>query len=106
MKRLPYDAAISRFGTDRPDTRFGLELVDLADALAGTEFKVFRGVIDSGGAVRGLNAGRHDLPRSALDGLIARAQELGARDSSGPSARGTDGARRPRSSLPPRSWQR
>jgi aspartyl-tRNA synthetase len=79
MKRLPYDEAISRYGTDRPDTRFGLELVDLADVLAETEFKVFRGVIDSGGAVRGLNAGRRDLPRSALDGLISRAQELGAK---------------------------
>jgi len=79
MKRLPYDEAISRFGTDRPDTRFGLELVDLADTLAGTEFKVFRGAIDSGGAVRGLNAGRREMPRSALDGLITRAQELGAK---------------------------
>jgi aspartyl-tRNA synthetase len=79
MKRLPYDEAISRYGTDRPDTRFGLELVDLAEALTETEFKVFRGVIDSGGAVRGLNAGRRDLPRSALDGLISRAQELGAK---------------------------
>jgi aspartyl-tRNA synthetase len=79
MKRLPYDEAISRYGTDRPDTRFGLELVDLADALAETEFKVFRGVIDSGGAVRGLNAGRREMPRSALDGLISRAQELGAK---------------------------
>jgi aspartyl-tRNA synthetase len=79
IKRLPYDEAISRFGTDRPDTRFGLELVDLAGALARTEFKVFRSVIDSGGAVRGLNAGRRELPRSALDGLISRAQELGAK---------------------------
>jgi aspartyl-tRNA synthetase len=79
LKRLPYDEAISRYGTDRPDARFGLELVDLADALAETEFKVFRGVIDSGGAVRGLNAGRREVPRSALDGLISRAQELGAK---------------------------
>jgi aspartyl-tRNA synthetase len=79
MRRLPHDEAISRYGTDRPDTRFGLELVDLADALATTEFKVFRSVIDSGGVVRGLNAGRRELPRSALDGLIARAQELGAK---------------------------
>jgi aspartyl-tRNA synthetase len=79
MRRLPYDEAIARFGTDRPDTRFGLELVDLADALAGTEFKVFRSVIDSGGAVRGINAGARELPRSALDGLIERAQELGAK---------------------------
>jgi aspartyl-tRNA synthetase len=79
MRRLPYDEAIARFGTDRPDTRFGLELVDLADALAATEFKVFRSVIDSGGAVRGINAGARELPRSALDGLIGRAQELGAK---------------------------
>ena len=79
MRRLPYDEAISRYGTDRPDTRFGLELVDLADTLAGTEFKVFRGVIDGGGAVRGLNAGTREMPRSALDGLISRAQELGAK---------------------------
>jgi aspartyl-tRNA synthetase len=79
MRRLPYDEAISRYGTDRPDTRFGLELVDLADTLAETEFKVFRGVIDGGGAVRGLNAGAREMPRSALDGLIARAQELGAK---------------------------
>ena len=79
MRRLSYDEAISRYGTDRPDTRFGLDLVDLSDALAQTEFKVFRSVIDSGGEARGLNAGARDLPRSALDGLISRAQELGAK---------------------------
>jgi aspartyl-tRNA synthetase len=79
MRRMPYDEAIFRYGTDRPDTRFGLELVDLADELSATEFKVFRSVIDSGGAVRGLNAGARELPRSALDGLIERAQELGAK---------------------------
>ena len=79
IERLPYDEAMSRFGTDRPDMRFGLELVDLGDALAETEFKVFRSVIESGGAVRGLNVGRRELPRSELDGLIARAQELGAK---------------------------
>ena len=79
IARIPYDEAMSRFGTDRPDLRFGLELVDLGEALAETEFKVFRGAIESGGAVRGLNAGRRELPRSELDGLIARAQELGAK---------------------------
>jgi aspartyl-tRNA synthetase len=79
IERLPYDEAMSRFGTDRPDMRFGLELVDLGDALAETEFKVFRGAIESGAAVRGLNAGRRELPRSELDGLISRAQELGAK---------------------------
>ncbi|HWM54156.1 MAG TPA: aspartate--tRNA ligase [Solirubrobacterales bacterium] len=79
MQRLPYDEAMDRFGTDRPDLRFGLELVDLGDALSETEFKVFRSVLDGGGAVHGLNAGRRDMPRSALDGLISRAQELGAK---------------------------
>jgi aspartyl-tRNA synthetase len=79
IERLGYDEAMSRFGTDRPDLRFGLELVDLSEALAETEFKVFRGAIESGGAVRALNAGRRELPRSELDGLISRAQELGAK---------------------------
>jgi aspartyl-tRNA synthetase len=79
MDRLPYDEAMSRFGTDRPDLRYGLELVDLTDALRETEFKVFRSVAEGGGSVRGLNAGRRELPRSELDGLIGRAQELGAK---------------------------
>jgi aspartyl-tRNA synthetase len=79
IERLGYDEAMDRFGTDRPDMRFGLELVDLAEPLAATEFKVFRSAIDSGNAVRGLNAGRRELPRSELDGLISRAQELGAK---------------------------
>jgi len=79
MSRMPYAEAMDRFGTDRPDLRFGLELVDLGEALSQTEFKVFRSVLDDGGAVRGINAGRRELPRSELDGLISRAQELGAK---------------------------
>jgi aspartyl-tRNA synthetase len=79
MQRMCYDEAMGRFGTDRPDLRFGLELVDLSDALRETEFKVFRSVLDGGGAIRGINAGRRELPRSELDGLISRAQELGAK---------------------------
>jgi aspartyl-tRNA synthetase len=79
LERLPYDEAISRFGTDRPDTRFGMELTGLDDILAGTEFKVFASVIGGGGTVRGINAGKREMPRSALDGLISRAQELGAK---------------------------
>ncbi len=79
MERMPYDEAMERFGTDRPDLRFGLELVDLGEALRETEFKVFRSVLEGGGAVRGLNAGRREVPRSELDGLISRAQELGAK---------------------------
>ncbi|MGB7589304.1 MAG: aspartate--tRNA ligase [Solirubrobacterales bacterium] len=79
IERLSYDEAINRFGTDRPDLRFGLELVDLGEVLAQTDFKVFRSVLDSGGAVRGFNAGRHEVPRSELDGFISRAQELGVK---------------------------
>ncbi len=79
MQRMPYAEAMDRFGTDRPDLRFGLELVDLGEALAGTEFKVFRSVLESGGSIRGINAGRREVPRSELDGFISRAQELGAK---------------------------
>jgi aspartyl-tRNA synthetase len=79
MERMAYDEAMDRFGTDRPDLRFGLELVDLGEALRETEFKVFRSVLEGSGAVRGLNAGRREMPRSELDGLISRAQELGAK---------------------------
>jgi aspartyl-tRNA synthetase len=79
MQRMGYEEAMSRFGTDRPDLRFGLELVDLGEALRETEFKVFRSVLEGGGTIRGLNAGRRELPRSELDGLISRAQELGAK---------------------------
>jgi aspartyl-tRNA synthetase len=79
IPRMCHAEAMGRFGTDRPDTRFGLELVDLGDALRETEFKVFASVLGGGGAVCGINAGRRELPRSELDGLISRAQELGAK---------------------------
>jgi aspartyl-tRNA synthetase len=79
MQRMCYDEAMGRFGTDRPDLRFGLELVDLGEALGETGFKVFRSVLEGGGSIRGINAGRRELPRSELDGLISRAQELGAK---------------------------
>ena len=76
--RLTYDEAIARFGTDRPDMRFGMEIRDLGDALRGTEFKVFRGVLEGGGVVRGINAGAHELSRAELDRLIEFAQGQGA----------------------------
>ena len=79
IPRLGFDDAMDRYGSDRPDVRFGLELVDVSEAMRGTEFKVFGGTIAGGGVVKGLNAGQRDLPRSALDGLIGRAQELGAK---------------------------
>jgi aspartyl-tRNA synthetase len=76
--RLTYDEAIARFGTDRPDLRFGLEIRDLGECLGKTEFKVFRGVLEGGGVVRGLNAGPRELSRAELDGLIEFAQGQGA----------------------------
>jgi aspartyl-tRNA synthetase len=79
MRRMPYGEAMDRFGTDRPDLRFGLELVDLGSALAETEFKVFKSVLESGGSIRGINAGKREVPRKELDGFISRAQELGAK---------------------------
>jgi aspartyl-tRNA synthetase len=79
MQRVPYAEAMDRFGSDRPDLRFGLELVDLGSALAETEFKVFRSVLEGGGSIRGINAGKREVPRKELDGFIARAQELGAK---------------------------
>jgi aspartyl-tRNA synthetase len=77
--RLGYDEAIARFGSDRPDLRYGLEIIDLTDALRETEFRAFRGVVDSGGAVRGINAGQRELSRAELDALIEEAKELGAK---------------------------
>jgi aspartyl-tRNA synthetase len=79
MERMAYAEAMDRFGTDRPDLRFGLELVDLGSALRGTEFKVFRSVLEGGGSIRGINAGKREVPRKELDGFISRAQELGAK---------------------------
>ncbi len=79
LPRISHAEALARFGTDKPDTRFGLELVDVSAALAETEFKIFAGTIASGGAVKGINAGKREVPRSELDGLISEAQELGAK---------------------------
>jgi aspartyl-tRNA synthetase len=77
--RLTHAEAIRRFGSDKPDTRFGLELTDLADAVAGTEFKVFSGALEAGGAVRGINAGARELTRSDLDALTELAKQHGAK---------------------------
>ncbi len=77
--RMSYDDAIARYGIDRPDTRFGLEIADLGEALAETEFQVFARALGSGGVVRGLNAGRHELPRAALDELTEQARAWGAK---------------------------
>ena len=66
--RLTYDEAIARYGTDKPDTRFGLELVDVTPAFANSNFRVFAQLIDAGGMVKALNLkGQANLPRSDLD---------------------------------------
>jgi aspartyl-tRNA synthetase len=77
--RMTYAEAMLRYGVDRPDVRFGLEIQELGEALAGTEFKVFAGALASGGVVRGLNAGARELPRSELDALTELAKRHGAK---------------------------
>jgi aspartyl-tRNA synthetase len=76
--RLSYDDAMLRYGSDKPDVRFGLELYDLGADLAGTEFKVFSGVLAAGGVIRGLNAGAREVPRSELDTLTEHVRRYGA----------------------------
>jgi aspartyl-tRNA synthetase len=77
--RMTHAEAMSRFGSDRPDTRFGLELADLGGALANTEFKVFSGALQGGGVVRGINAGAREVPRSELEALTELAKQHGAK---------------------------
>ena len=77
-ERLPYDEALLRFGSDRPDRRFDLEISDVSDALRSSEFKVFANVLGSGGVVRAIDAGRREVPRSELDALTDVAKRFGA----------------------------
>lgn len=79
LPRMTYHEAMARFGTDKPDIRFGMEIVDVSPIFAGTEFKGFGGALESGGVVRAINAGRLELSRSGLDALVSRAVELGAK---------------------------
>ena len=78
--RLTYAQAMDRFGTDKPDIRFGLELHDVSQLAADSEFKVFKGALESGGSVRGIVVGGlGDLTRRELDELTAVAASGGAR---------------------------
>jgi len=78
--RLTYAEAMDRFGTDKPDIRFGLELHDVSPLVADAEFKVFKGAVDSGGSVRGIAVGGlGDLTRREIDELTAVATSGGAR---------------------------
>lgn len=69
--RMPYDEAMRRFGSDKPDVRFGMELTDLSDLLSDCAFKVFRGALDAGGSVRAINAkgAAGHLSRKEIDKL-------------------------------------
>jgi aspartyl-tRNA synthetase len=78
IERLTYDEVMLRYGSDRPDRRFGTEIRDLTEVFASTEFKVFRGAVDSGGVVRAVKASG-EFPRSRFDALTAKAQSLGAK---------------------------
>jgi aspartyl-tRNA synthetase len=78
--RMSYDEAMRRYGSDRPDTRFGMELVDLTDMFRGSGFAVFKSAIDSGGAVRGIVVpGKADASRKEIDGWTAVAKTKGAK---------------------------
>ena len=78
LERVTYDEAMLRYGTDRPDRRPGMEIHDLAEVFASSEFKVFSGALESGGVVRGFRA-RGDFPRKRLDDLTEEAKSLGAK---------------------------
>lgn len=78
--RLTYAEAMDRFGSDKPDLRFGLELQGAEGAARASEFKVFQNVLESGGQVKAINAkGCSDFSRSQVDDLIAFAQDAGAK---------------------------
>lgn len=77
--RLPYAEAMARYGSDKPDTRYGMELADLTATFRGTNFRAFSAVLDKGGVVKGFAApGAATLSRQELDGLVVEAQGRGA----------------------------
>lgn len=81
FKRIPYQEAMDRYGVDKPDTRFGYELVDLSEILKTSSFKVFAGAIENGGSVRciNINGKAEDFSRKDIDKLEAFAKTYGAK---------------------------
>ena len=78
--RMTYEDAMRRYGSDRPDTRFGMEVVDLTDAFRGTSFGVFRDAVASGGAIRAIRVeGKADASRKDVDGWTQVAKTRGAK---------------------------
>lgn len=78
LPRLTYQEAMTRYGTDKPDVRFGMPIRQLSDVFSETGFRAFANVLGSGGVVRGINAGRIEMSRARADALIAQARQWGA----------------------------
>ena len=80
LKRMPWQEAMDRFGSDKPETRFGMELQDVSDVVKGCGFGVFTGALENGGSVRGINAeGQGAMPRKKIDKLVEFAKGYGAK---------------------------
>lgn len=80
IQRMPYAEAMERFGSDKPDIRFGLELKNVSEVVKDCGFSVFTGALQNGGSVRGINAeGQADMPRKKIDALVAFAKDYGAK---------------------------
>ena len=80
IPRMTWQEAMDRFGSDKPDTRFGMELVDVSETVAGCGFGVFTGALENGGSVRGINAkGQGAMPRKKIDKLVSFAKDYGAK---------------------------
>jgi aspartyl-tRNA synthetase len=80
FQRMPYKETMERYGSDKPDIRFGLELVNIKDVVADCEFKVFKDVIEAGGDIRGINAkGCGDFGRKEIDRLGEYVKTYGAK---------------------------
>lgn len=80
IQRMTYREAMDRFGSDKPDTRFGMELKDVSEIVKGCGFGVFTGALENGGSVRGINAkGQGAMPRKKIDALTAYAKDFGAK---------------------------
>lgn len=81
LPRLTYDEAMRRFGSDKPDTRFGMEITDISDVVKGSEFAVFKSALENGGSVRGIVAenGASTLTRKEIDKLVEYVKGIGAK---------------------------
>ena len=80
IPRMTWQEAMDRFGSDKPDIRFGMELVDVSEVVKTCEFVVFKGALENGGSVRGINAkGQGEMPRKKIDKLVDFAKDFGAK---------------------------